>query len=639
MPNSNWVYADLPANERLEMIRNGDEDVYNQEVERSKEVIQSREELGLDIEAQKKWLDELGYQRSLYRAEQSGIPTGQVSTTGYANMILKDNSQQAKGSKKSYSTGQVINQLVQDGDEKNLLSVLLQLSNSSAKKQRDSLDAQYKKYVKDVTAQYNKLKQQAIENANNALPKLRESMIMGGHSLNGGTTIAEEMQLKKQLNEVLADYDKQMQQDLSNARNSLNSEFANISSQHNNDLQNQINQYMQLILEQQKFDYSKTRDAASDQKWADEFDLRKTDSDRNFGLSLRDADLREKQVDQSFDQWLAEFQEAQKQNEIKNDQWNSAFTEQMNQDKIANEQWEKSFQLQQSNSNALPKANWSPSMQDPTWFDEKSGDGKPLREYIEYVRSYVDANSNLDGTGETYFVDTYRNVLDWLNKQQLTEEQRNKVINGAGLPFIDEHELDIQSATLQVKDMLSYRSVDNGKGPWISGENLQEVFEWVQTLPFTDEEKKRIMSEAGVPGITDRDFDHDEPVKYIPEIKMMINKYVVNSEKGPYVSQQALQTIYNRILNLDLTLLQKDWLMQTLGFTRDGKTFYYNVTAEDVYYNYIQKAKDMLDKAKFREHGMIKISQQSLQKVKDWIAGLDVPDEAKQLIAEQAGLH
>ena len=60
-----WKYSTLTADERLDRIRSGDEDVYNSEIERSNDVIKQRKEAGLDISAQNNWIDTLNYNYGL----------------------------------------------------------------------------------------------------------------------------------------------------------------------------------------------------------------------------------------------------------------------------------------------------------------------------------------------------------------------------------------------------------------------------------------------------------------------------------------------------------------------------------------------------------------------------------------------
>lgn len=86
--STKWKYASLPASERLGLIRNGNEDVYKNELERSRQVISARKNAGLDISEQKKWVDSVGYNYSLYNAEKAGIPLSRVNSTGYADSLL-----------------------------------------------------------------------------------------------------------------------------------------------------------------------------------------------------------------------------------------------------------------------------------------------------------------------------------------------------------------------------------------------------------------------------------------------------------------------------------------------------------------------------------------------------------------------
>lgn len=83
-----WKYSSLPASERIEMVKNGDKDVYDSEIARSVDVINSRNELGLDITEQKNWIDTLSYNYNLGNAAKMGIEQSKVNKTGYADYIL-----------------------------------------------------------------------------------------------------------------------------------------------------------------------------------------------------------------------------------------------------------------------------------------------------------------------------------------------------------------------------------------------------------------------------------------------------------------------------------------------------------------------------------------------------------------------
>lgn len=61
---SNWQYATLSAGERLSRIRDGEYEIYTQEIARANEVIKNRKELGLDISEQLAWIKKLDYVRT-----------------------------------------------------------------------------------------------------------------------------------------------------------------------------------------------------------------------------------------------------------------------------------------------------------------------------------------------------------------------------------------------------------------------------------------------------------------------------------------------------------------------------------------------------------------------------------------------
>ncbi len=86
-----WKYASLPEAERMERIRGGDGDVYKNEIERAVDVARSREELGLSIDEQKNFIDEVSYHYNLAAASKMGIPAESVNRTGYADRILGEN--------------------------------------------------------------------------------------------------------------------------------------------------------------------------------------------------------------------------------------------------------------------------------------------------------------------------------------------------------------------------------------------------------------------------------------------------------------------------------------------------------------------------------------------------------------------
>lgn len=92
-----WTYSTLTADERLDRIRKGDEDVYNSEIERSNDVIKQRKEAGLDISAQNNWIDTLNYNYGLSKAENKAkrnkpitIKSNEVYAAQKVNELFED---------------------------------------------------------------------------------------------------------------------------------------------------------------------------------------------------------------------------------------------------------------------------------------------------------------------------------------------------------------------------------------------------------------------------------------------------------------------------------------------------------------------------------------------------------------------
>ncbi len=111
-----WKYSSLAANERLDRIRGGDKDVYENEIARSLDVVKSRRELGLDVSEQKDWIDRVSYQYNLSGAEKLGLPLSSVNETGYADRLLSEGKSAGKSAASAGSSGVIT--VVPSGTEK-----------------------------------------------------------------------------------------------------------------------------------------------------------------------------------------------------------------------------------------------------------------------------------------------------------------------------------------------------------------------------------------------------------------------------------------------------------------------------------------------------------------------------------------
>ena len=89
-----WKYADIDAENRLEMLRNGNKELFLEETARTKEITDARRALGLDTSEQEKWMDTVGRNYNQSLASEGDT----VSTKGYAELYLGEKKQDTEPS-------------------------------------------------------------------------------------------------------------------------------------------------------------------------------------------------------------------------------------------------------------------------------------------------------------------------------------------------------------------------------------------------------------------------------------------------------------------------------------------------------------------------------------------------------------
>ena len=99
-----WKYSTLPSDSRIGMVREGNRDVYENEIARSMDVIETRKKMGLDITDQKNWIDTVCYNYNLYNAKKMGIDAVNVNKTGYADTLLGESGAKGKRSGRHITT-------------------------------------------------------------------------------------------------------------------------------------------------------------------------------------------------------------------------------------------------------------------------------------------------------------------------------------------------------------------------------------------------------------------------------------------------------------------------------------------------------------------------------------------------------
>ncbi len=191
--SSKWKYADLPAQTRLDMLKNGNKDLFDEEVARTKEVMDARREVGLDTDAQEKWIDNVGYNYNLHLAGKAGESPDNVSKTGYANIYYTPKDRSSGGSKIKPNTGRTAIGVAREHIEKAAESA-----------------------SEEIRKKYTLLKEQTREEFSEKSPILREMLINSGASLEGGRAKQFFADIQKNLDSVYDEYDKAMNEELEN---------------------------------------------------------------------------------------------------------------------------------------------------------------------------------------------------------------------------------------------------------------------------------------------------------------------------------------------------------------------------------------------------------------------------------------
>lgn len=193
---SKWKYANLSAESRLQMLRNGNKKVFDEEVARTKDITKARKELGLDTTAQEKWIDEVGYNYSL----SSAAPGDKVSKSGYSKLYLDGDGKKSTAKAKSVAAPSTT--YITDAKYK------IQSANKLAKKA--------------AVQKYDGLKQAAKEELYSLNPYLEEALINSGASLNGGKAAKAYAAIENRLEDIYAEYDDELAKEL----NSLDKKYA-----------------------------------------------------------------------------------------------------------------------------------------------------------------------------------------------------------------------------------------------------------------------------------------------------------------------------------------------------------------------------------------------------------------------------
>lgn len=421
--STKWKYATVPATQRLDMLKSGNEALYNEELQRTEDVIVSRLEAGLDVSEQMAWADTVSYNYNLGQAQKNGLSGDTVAKTGYADKLfgnIKVTGPTGKSSTVSSPTK------ISSYNEDTLADKLTRQKMSALNNRISSLNASYNEYQKTLDAQYAQYEKEAIREYENAL-KIANEAAINGHR---GSALpeSEKLRMKEKLNAAIANYRNGKAQALSEAKSELDQMIYSLYSQSLSDASDEYYKYYSLLSDKEALEYQKQRDAAEDNKWyteltsqnaqkekeleferekeasdneqwQKEYDMESKENDRDFSLSSGDAALDKQKLYTDFYRWYQEFV-------------NKNITQ-----KKEEEQWEKEYELKKEKSK-----NDSQSSVSEDGYEEF---GTGYYAALEYARML----KGLEGS-QKY---SDEELAEWIEGLNLSEKEKKAIAEDIGI--------------------------------------------------------------------------------------------------------------------------------------------------------------------------------------------------------------
>ncbi|MHC1696131.1 MAG: hypothetical protein AB9835_12860 [Eubacteriales bacterium] len=355
MAATKWSFATLSKGERLDKIRNGDQDVYAQEKSRINTLIDSYKELGLDTSEQEAWARSLdmaatnnyGKGGSVSAEEKAyndtRLGTGEI--TSYTKIYPSSKATQDKASGTSQPTQLYSGADDYTAEKSSALSEAKGLLESAYSARSSALEDYYNALNSKADSEYSGKKQEAYAYAMQRLPAIREGLANAGLHSEGGTSRSEQLKYQAGLDGALSALDKQRAEVISDNNRAKESESAGLYSGYVD----------ALTTEQARLDelyYKIGRDAADDE-------YRKAQLSQQQSQYERDAQSSDARTAAQYTQWEREYalkSEAQKYSQDRSaaldkseqERFEREYTLKLRQADEALSQWEKEFGFKQS---------------------------------------------------------------------------------------------------------------------------------------------------------------------------------------------------------------------------------------------------------------------------------------------------
>ncbi len=309
-----WKYATIPANMRLDLLKQGNKELYDEEIARTKDVIASRLDAGLDVDEQMKWADTVSYNYNLSNASNMGISKENVNKDGYAqklfgDLVVSDNTGKASTVKKSTRLEQNDAPGTDLSNPEELYRTVQRQYNKSINSLLSSLTASYNEQARSIREDYKRKKDRFIDEFAKQYDVAKEALLSQGYSFDTGKGLTESMRLKDTFVSLIAELDRQESDAIGKAYSSLQDKINSIKATEGQDLANEYYRYSQLVAQNQKLDADKAEYATENEKWWAQFTKELSSDEKDRALEQQKLDQNKSAADAEYEKWLKEFEE------------------------------------------------------------------------------------------------------------------------------------------------------------------------------------------------------------------------------------------------------------------------------------------------------------------------------------------
>lgn len=416
--STKWKYATIPAEQRLNMLKEGNEALYKEELARTQDVITSRLEAGLDVTAQMNWADQVSYNYEAGKSERAGGSADSVSKTGYADKLFGNMSvSTVKGTSTVSNPKNVKNPygVTEQTPEQKLRSAYASGINQRAQ----MLNNEYSTYVQKLNTEYEKKKNQIIKEYERLEKLYEEKSLNDGYSQYGGRSLTDKLKARETLINSLAALDAEKNGLILDAQNSLRSQLMEASDKVAKTISDEYYRYSELLTEKEALEYQKLRDSISDdRKWQEFLYSKERDAvsdsftEQEYLLALAKLEQQKNESDRDYEARMKEFEadNAYRYRKLDDD---------------------KSIAYAKLYSDSSSETETS---QDP---DVLSKDYKKFGKwYTDHLNMAINIASlqknNGDGYERLYSDST---LVNWIKSFNLTEEEKKKICKELGLDY------------------------------------------------------------------------------------------------------------------------------------------------------------------------------------------------------------